>query len=135
MDHRISRTVFALSTGVLVAYLSYWWISDPARREERLRQVMVVESSRELILALVDAGALEIVDPLSPRRKIGKVYVYPEGDTWAVSGFYRRSKHDRWHPYLMTLWEDFSLKSLKLQDNTPQLLERADSDPLLEVSP
>jgi len=135
MDHRIGRTVFALSTGLLVAWLSYLWITNPARREERSLQVTVVESSRESISAVVDAGALEIVDPLSPNRKVGKVYVYPEGETWAVSGFYRRGEDDRWHPYLMTLWADLSLRSLKMQDKSPQLRERAESDPLLEISP
>ncbi len=135
MDHRIGRTVFALLTGLLVAWLSYLWITNPARREERSLQVTVVESSRDMISAVVDAGTLEIVDPLSPNRKVGKVYVYPEGETWAVSGFYRRGEDDRWHPYLMTLWADLSLRSLKLQDKSPQLLERAESDPLLEISP
>jgi hypothetical protein len=135
MDHRTGRAVFALLTGLLVAYLSYQWITNPAGREERALQVAVIESSRELISALVGVEALEIVDPLSPNRKVGKVYVYPEGDSWAVSGFYRRGEKDRWHPYLMTLEADHSLAFLKLKDRNPQLLERAESDSLLEISP
>lgn len=135
MDHRVGRAVFALSIGLLIAYLSYQWITNPAGREERLVQVAVVESSRELIAAVVDTEGLEIVDPLSPNRKVGKVYVYPEGKNWAVSGYYRRKEGDRWHPYLMLLQADHSLSSLKLQDSNPLLLERAESDPLLEISP
>ncbi len=135
MDHRTGRAVFVLLTGLLVAYLSYQWITNPAGREERALQVAVIESSREIISALIGDDALEIVDPLSPNRKVGKVYVYPESESWAVSGFYRRSENDRWHPYLMTLAADHSLVFLKLKDRSPQLLERAESDPLLEISP
>ena len=135
MDHRVGRAVFALSIGLLIAYSSYQWITNPAGREERLVQVAVVESSRKLIAAVVDMEGLEIVDPLSPNRKVGKVYVYPEGENWAVSGYYRRTEGDRWHPYLMLLQADHSLSSLKLQDSNPLLVERAESDPLLEISP
>jgi len=135
MDHRTGRAVFALLIGLLVAWLSHQWLTNPAGREERSSQIAVVESSRGLIMAVIDADSLEIVDPLSPDRKIGKVYVYPEVEGWTVSGYYRREEGDRWHPYLMRLRADHSLISLKLQDKSPQLLKRAESDPLLEVSP
>jgi len=135
MDHRAGRAVFALLIGLLVAYWSYQWVTDPAGREERTLQVAVVESSRALIATVIDAETLEIVDALSPNRKVGKVYVYPEGEGWAVSGYYRRDEGDRWYPYLMLLTEDHSLISLKLQDFSPKLLKRAESDPLLEISP
>ena len=135
MDRRTGSAIFALLIGLLVVYLSFQWVTNPEGREERSLEVAAVESSRVLIDAVIDAGTLEIVDPLSPNRKVGKVYVYPEGEGWAVSGYYRREDGDRWHPYLMLLTEDHSLVSLKLQDSSPQLLKRAESDPLLEISP
>ena len=135
MDRRTGSAIFALLIGLLVVYLSFQWVTNPEGREERSLEVAAVESSRVLIDAVIDAGTLEIVDPLSPNRKVGKVYVYPEGEGWAVSGYYRREEGDRWHPYLMLLTEDHSLVSLKLQDSSPQLLEQAKSDPLLEISP
>ena len=98
-------------------------------------KVAVVESSRDLLTAVVAAGVIEIVDPLNPNRKVGKVYIYPEGDDWAISGYYRRDEGDRWHAYLMMLSSDHSLTSLKLQDKSPYLLERAESDPRLEINP
>lgn len=134
MDHRAGSAVFALLIGLLVVYLSFQWVTNPEGREERSMEIAVVESSRALIATVIDAETLEIVDALSPNRKVGKVYVYPEGKGWAVSGYYRRDEGDRWHPYLMLLTEDHSLISLKLQDSSPQLLERAKSDPLLEIS-
>ena len=135
MDHRTGRAFFALVVGLLVAGLSYQWITNPDGREQRELQEEIVHVSRGLIRSVVGADDLEIVDALSPDRRVGKAYVYPEGKEWAVSGFYRRPDNDRWHPYLMTLGADSSLKSLKLQDTNSQLVERAASDPLLEISP
>jgi hypothetical protein len=135
MDHRIGRVVFALLVGLLVAGLSYQWITNPEGRVERAVQESVVESAREHLTSVVGGESLEIVDPLFPNRKAGKVYVYPEGENWAVSGYYRRSEDDRWHPFLMALASDQSMKSLKIHDRDERLIERAGSDPLLEISP
>ena len=135
MNHRIGRTAFAIIVGLLVASLSYRWITNPDGREERALQVSVVESSRSLLKSALANDSIEIVDPMAPNRKAGKVYVYPEGDGWAVSGYYRRAEGDRWHPYLMMLSPDRELTSLKVQDRDRQLVERANTDPLLEVSP
>lgn len=135
MNHRIGRIIFALIIGLLVASFSYRWITNPEGRVERALQESVVESSRGHLRAVLGVDLLEIVDPLAPNRKAGKVYVYAEGDGWAVSGYYRRSENDRWHPYLMRLNIDRSLGFLKLKDRDQQLIERAASDPLLEVNP
>jgi hypothetical protein len=135
MNHQIGRVVFGLSVGLLVAYFSYQWITNPAGREERSLQIGVVEASREHLNVAVASGVLEIVDPVSPNRKVGKAYVYPDESGWSVSGYYRRDENDRWHPYLMTLTPDLKMKSLKIQDNASELLERAKTDPTLEISP
>ena len=102
---------------------------------ERALQESVVESSRGHLKSAVGIDSLVIVDPLSPNRKAGKVYIYAEGDGWAVSGYYRRDENDRWHPYLMALNADRSLIFLKLKDRDPALIERAASDSLFEISP
>ena len=135
MDHRVGRVVFALVIGLLVASFSYRWITNPEGRVERALQESVVEVSRGHLRSAVGIDSLEIADPLSPNRKAGKVYIYAEGDGWAVSGHYRRNENDRWHPYLMTLDAGRRLISLKLKDRDPALIERAASDPLLEISP
>ena len=135
MNHRIGRTAFAIIVGLLVASLSYRWITNPDGREERAVQVSVVESSRSLLKSAIANDSIEIVDPMAPNRKVGKVYVYPEGAGWAVSGYYRRAEDDRWHPYLMMLSANRELTSLKVQDRDQQLVERANTDPLLEVRP
>ena len=135
MDHRVGRAVFALVIGLLIASFSYRWITNPEGRVERALQESVVEASRGHLRSAVGIDSLEIADPLSPNRRAGKVYIYAEGDGWAVSGHYRRNENDRWHPYLMTLSNDQSHSYLKLKDRGQQLIERGASDPLLEISP
>jgi len=133
MDHRVGRIVFALVVGLVVFFASYRWVTDPGPRAERAAQEEAVRSARAALVEMIGDGELQIVDPLAPNRKAGKVYVYAEAPGWAVSGYYRRGEQDRWHPYLVTLDETLSLTHLKVQD--PLLLERAAVDPRLEVSP
>ena len=135
MNHRIGRVFFALLIGLLVATLSYRWITNPEGREERALQESIVESSRVSLTSALGIESLQIVDPLSPNRKAGKAYIYAEGDGWAVSGYYRRDENDRWHPYLMSLNGDLSLSFLKLQDRDQKLIDRAATNPLLEINP
>lgn len=132
MNHRIGRAVFALVVGLAAAILSYKWITDPDPRMQRAREEQVVQVARSLLVAKLDSKSLEIVDPLAPDRKVGKVYVFAEAPGWAVSGYYRRSEEDRWHPYLMLLNENLELHRLKVQDET--VAARAAADPTLEIS-
>jgi hypothetical protein len=116
MNHRIGRALFALVVGAGVAVFAYNWITDPAPREQRALEESVVKASRELLLDAVGLETLEIVDPLSPDRKVGKVYIYPEEPGWAISGHYRRDENDGWHAYLMHLTADLKLHALKAED-------------------
>ncbi len=134
MNHRFFRTVFAVIVGLLVAVMAYKWVTDPSGRIERAQQERVVVISRNYLRLAIGEQSLEIVDALLPNRKVGRVYVYPEVDGWAVSGYYRRDEGDRWHPYLMSISSELVMTSLKMQDTNPQLAERAAADPLLEIS-
>ena len=133
MDHRIGQIIFASVIGLIIAGLSFNWIINPQGREERVLQISAVKSSREMIKDLVGANNIEIVDPVSPDRKVGKVYIYPEGNNWSISGFYRRDDNDTWYPYLMTLSDDHNLISLKLKDKA--FAEEAKNNLLLEYNP
>ncbi len=135
MNHQMGRIVFGIGVGLLVAWWSYQWITDPSGRNERQLQVSVVEAARDHILAVIGVDSLELVDPVRTDRKVGKVYVYREGDGWSVSGYYRRDEDDRWHPYLMSLDRDLEMQTVKIQETTAELLERAANDPSLEISP
>ena len=133
MNHDIGRTLFVLVISAVVAVFAYHWITDTDGRSRRAAEESIVLAAREILYDTLAIGELEIVDPLNPNRKVGKVYVYAEAPGWAVSGFYRRNDQDRWHPYLMALSSDGSLQRLKVQD--PGLLHKAAGNPLIEVIP
>jgi len=131
MNHRVGRILFALAVGAVVFFASYRWVTDPGPRAERAAQEQAVRSARTALVEVLDVRDLQIIDPLAPNRKVGKVYVYAEPPGWAVSGYYRRGDEDQWRPYLATLDEALSLLKLKVQD--PVIDEQAASDPRLEA--
>ncbi len=116
MNHHVGRNLSTLVVGLVVAVYAYRWITDPAPREQRQVEEQAVQVSRELLVSAVGVESLEIVDPLSPNRKVGKVYVYAEDPGWAVSGYYRRNEDDRWHPYLLSMTADLKLHAFKAED-------------------
>ncbi len=135
MNQRTGSIIFGIAIGLVVAALSFQWITDPGKREQRAEEERVVEVSRLALLEKLAIAELEIVDPLSPQRKVGKVYVYPLADGWEISGYYRRNDDDHWHPYLMALGPELSLESLKVGDSDSGLAQMATMDPILEVLP
>lgn len=134
MNHRKGSLMFAVVVGVVVALLSYRWISDPAPKIERERQEQAVAESRRLLADTLSIRDLELVDPLEPNRKVGKVYIYPIADGWEISGYYRRNENDRWHPYLMSLSQSLALETIKVGDSEVALVERAENNPKLSVT-
>jgi len=133
MNHRIGRLVFAFAVGLIVAVLSFKWITNPAPRAERALEEATVTVARQLLQETVASNALEFVDPLSPDREVGKSYVYRASIGWEVSGYYRRGAGDGWHPFLMGISSSNELVSLKVQDAA--MVEQAKDNPLLEVLP
>ena len=116
VKHSFGRSLFALVFGLGMAWLAYSWITDPAPRAKRAAEEQAVLASRVHLADVVGDGEIEIVDPLAPNRKVGKVYVYAEDPGWAISGHYRRGKDDRWHAYLMHLTADLELHAVKAED-------------------
>lgn len=135
MNHRVGSIVFGLGVGLLVAAWSYQWIMAPDKRAQRVEEESVVVVSRSLLGERLGIEDLELVDPLAPNRKVGKVYIYPLARGWEVSGFYRRGEGDRWHAYLLTLSVDLGLTGLKVKDTDPRLAQIAASDSLFDVAP
>lgn len=131
MNHQVGRWVFAVTVGVLVAFMSYRWITNPAPRAERMQEEAIVMASREHLTRITGVSRPELVDPLEPDRDVGKVYIYQEGAGWEVSGYYRRDEDDEWHPYLLTMDAAANATGLKVQD--PALAGRDEA--LLEVLP
>ncbi len=124
MNHRVGQSLFALVVGLAVAVFAYQWITDPAPREQRQVEERAVLASRDLLVSAVGVTSLEIIDPLAPNRKVGKVYIYAEEPGWAVSGYYRRDEDDRWHPYLLRMTADLELHALKAEDAALDIREQ-----------
>lgn len=135
MSQRPGSIVFGLVVGLGIAVLSYEWISSPDRGAERREQERVVAESRSLLKETLAIEQLEIVDPLSPQRRVGKVYIYPQQAGWELSGYYRRDESDIWHPYLLSMEVDLSLESLRVKDKDPALERIAAEDKRLSINP
>ena len=133
MSHRAGSIVFGVIVGLAVAVWSYQWITDADRRDERVQQERAVLVARDLLASSLRLEDPEIVDPVSPQRRVGKAYIYRTGAGWEVSGYYRRNEADEWHAYLLTLAADNSVKHLKVQDTSGEIAELATSDPRLDV--
>jgi hypothetical protein len=133
MNHRIGRLLFAFAVGLIIAALSFKWITNPAPRAERALEETTVAVARQHLQTTVLDDELEFVDPLSPDRKVGKSYVYRASIGWEVSGYYRRGDGDTWHPFLMGISNSNDMVSLKVQDAA--MVDQARGNPLLEVLP
>ncbi len=117
LKHRIGRAVFAGGVGILTVFLAFNWITNQDRRVQREAEERAVLAARALLVDAVGVETLEFVDPLSPNRVVGKGYIADQPPGWAVSGYYRRSEDDRWHPYLLVLTEDHRLHDFKADDD------------------
>ena len=133
MNHRVGRLLFGFGVGLLAAFLAFRWAAEIGPRAERDLQEAAVIASRALLEDTLAIGQLELVDPLAPDRVVGKGYIYPSGDGWQVSGFYRRNPQDLWHPYLITLDSELDLAHLKVSDSA--LLDRQAERENVEILP
>lgn len=136
INHKVVRPLVALIIGLLLAFYAYQRVSDPEPARRRAMEEVVVMNSREILRSYVaPAGQIEVVDPLSPNSKVGKVYIYPAGGGWEVSGHYRRDESDQWHPYLLALNGDAGLVSLVVQDGNARLMDMSAQDPRFSAVP
>ncbi|MFQ5546804.1 MAG: hypothetical protein ACE5FV_00820 [Woeseia sp.] len=136
IDHDIVRPVVALVIGLLLAVYVYRLVTDPEPALRKARQEAVVMASRDILRSYVAPDAtIQIVDPVSPDRKVGKVYIYPSATGWEVSGHYRRDDGDRWHPFLLVMNAGEELESLKVRDSNDRLIGMSLRDPKFSVIP
>jgi hypothetical protein len=136
INHRILSWIVAAWVGVGLALFAYERITDPEPRLQRAREEAVVRAAREILRSYVAPTAeIELVDPLAPSRKVGKVFVYPTATGWETSGYYRREPSDSWHPYLMTLDAQMALVSLAVRDDNDRLMGMSAQDPQFSAIP
>jgi hypothetical protein len=136
MNHTVIRPLLAFAIGLILALYSYHRITDPEPARQRAIEEAVVMSARDIVLSYVAPGAeIELVDPLSPDRKVGKVFFGRAGNGWELSGHYRRGEDDPWHPYLMKLDGESGLESLAVRDANERLIGMSAQDPKFSAIP
>ena len=134
LAHKVVRFTLALCIGLGLAFYAYHRVTDPQPAMQRAREEAAVLAAREILKSyLAPAGEPEIVDPVSPSRKVGKSFVYPADAGWEISGHYRRNQSDRWHPFLMSIDHDHQLLTLSVRDTTGNFSPAALQDPRLDV--
>ena len=135
-SQKVWGLLIAFGFGFAIAIYAYFQVTDPEPARQRAREELVVNESRALLRGYIAVTPeIQIVDPLAPDRAIGKVYVFPAGDGWEVSGFYRRSKDDEWHAYLMKLDAQIALITLSVRDKDRGLTRLATTEEKLTVVP
>ncbi len=136
IDHKVIRPVVALAVGLVLDLYAYQRVTGPEPALQKVREEGIVMLARDILQNYVSPGnAIEIVDSVSPARKVGKVYIYPTDNGWELSGYYRRDEDDRWHPYLMALNEEAGLESLAVQDGNDRLIGMSAQDPRFSAVP
>jgi hypothetical protein len=132
--HRLTQVLVAVAIGLALTFYAFQLTTDPRSVEQRAEEEAMVHAARGILNLYVASDApLEIVDPLTPRRAIGKVYIYPVDDGFEVSGYYRRGEQDTWHPFLMKLDAASRLLRLSVRDPDAALQRLAAEDPRLVV--
>jgi hypothetical protein len=136
VNHRLVSIVISLVVGAAAALYAYDRATDPLPGLQRELEEVVVIRAREILKAYVaPTSDIEIVDSVNPDRDVGKVYIAPIEGGWEVSGHYRRSAQDKWHPWLMSVDTSLQLQMLSLQDGDPDLGRRASTDPKFDAIP
>jgi hypothetical protein len=130
------KWLVAWGVGIALAAFAYRLVTDPQPARQRAAEIGIVLDAREILSSYVlPGGELQLVDPIAPDRKVGKVYIMPDGGNWEVSGFYRRNESDRWHPYLMRLEGDSELLSLAVRDSNERLIGMSAQDERFSAVP
>jgi hypothetical protein len=136
VNHKLVSIGISLVVGVAAALYAYDRATDPLPGLQRELEEVVVIRAREILKTYVaPASDLEVVDSVDPDRKVGKVYIAPIEDGWEVSGHYRRSAADEWHPWLMSVDASMQLRTLSLRDGDPDLGRLASTDPKFDAVP
>lgn len=132
--HRLTQVLVAVVVGLALTFYAFQLTTDPRSVEQRAEEEAMVQAARGILNRYIASDSpLEIVDPLAPRRAIGKVYIYPADDGFEVSGYYRRHERDGWHPFLIRLDAASRLLQLSVRDPDPALQRLAAEDPRLVV--
>ena len=136
INHRYMKWVVAVGVGLVLALWAFERSTDPEPTRQKIVQEVLVQESRLLLSSYVlPGGQLQLVDPLTPDRKVGKVFIMPVDEGWEVSGHYRRDENDPWHRYLIRMDSRSQLLSLAVKDGHPRLIDMSARDEKFSAVP
>ncbi len=136
INHKVIRPVVAVTFGLILSLYAYQRVNDPEPARQRAIEEGLVMSARDILGSYVMPGnQIEVVDPLAPDSKVGKVFIAPTSTGWEIAGHYRRDEADPWHPYLMMLDVEGGLESLAVRDGNDRLIGMSAQDPKFSAGP
>lgn len=116
--YTIKQIIFALTIGFALSWTVYQsTVKPPYQAQRQLEEKIIKKANILLIESLQLPVGIEVIDPINPDKDVGKTYISPENEKWQISGYYRRSEMDDWHPWLMNLDQDLLFIELSVQDS------------------
>ena len=134
MKHQFLRIIIFLILFIAAITYTYRKVYEPISVNQREDEIQIIHITRSIIKSYIDISSdIEIIDPLNPNRKIGKSYIFPSDNGWEISGYYKKSGHDNWHPWLISLNSANELVSIAVKDDDSGINKKSIEDPFLLI--
>jgi hypothetical protein len=134
MKHKFLRIIIFSILFIAVLTYTYRNVYEPISANQRDDEIQIIHITRSIIKNYIDISPdIEIIDPLNPNRKIGKSYIFPSDNGWEISGYYKKTDYDNWHPWLISLNSVNELVSIAVKDDNPRINKKSIEDPFLLI--
>lgn len=134
MKHKFLRIFIFLMLSIAALTYTYRNVYEPISVNQRGGEIQIIHITRSIIKSYIDISSdIKIIDPLNPNRKIGKSYIFPSDNGWEISGYYKKTDHDNWHPWLISLNSANELVSITVKDDSPRIKKKSIEDPFLLI--
>ena len=134
MKHKFLKIIIFLILFIAALTYTYRNVYEPISVNQRGDEIQIIHITRSIIKSYIDISPdIEIIDPLNPNRKIGKSYIFPSDNGWEISGYYKKTDYDNWHPWLISLNSVNELVSITVKDDNLRINKKSIEDPFLLI--
>ena len=134
MKHKFLKIIIFLILFIAALIYTYKNVYEPISVNQRGDEIQIIHITRSIIKSYIDISPdIEIIDPLNPNRKIGKSYIFPSDNGWEISGYYKKTDYDNWHPWLISLNSVNELVSITVKDDNLRINKKSIEDPFLLI--
>tara|TARA_B100001105_G_scaffold50458_1_gene38034 strand:+ start:208 stop:618 length:411 start_codon:yes stop_codon:yes gene_type:complete len=134
MKHKFLKIIIFLILFIAALTYTYRNVYEPISVNQRGGEIQIIHITRSIIKSYIDISSdIKIIDPLNPNRKIGKSYIFPSDNGWEISGYYKKTDRDNWHPWLISLNSTNELVSIAVKDDSPRIKKKSIEDPFLSI--